>query len=124
MHYVPGKDRSRAYHLEVVFRLRANSVTKLTLSFERTFLKWTEYPPDANHGFYINSAVVSTVLPTAFGYTSVPQNVSTLKQRFVTIKHLNLLHLTLCRGAVVVVIVGFVCLMVFNAIFNNILVIS
>ena len=105
VHYVPGKDRSRAYHLEVVFRLRANSVTKLTLSFERTFLKWTEYPPDANHGFYINSAVVSTVLPTAFGYTSVPQNVSTLKQRFVTLKHLSLLHLTLCRGAIMVVIV-------------------
>jgi phosphatidylinositol glycan class T len=72
VHYVPGKDRSRAYHLEVVFRLRANSVTKLTLSFERTFLKWTEYPPDANHGFYINSAVVSTVLPLLVEETGGP----------------------------------------------------
>lgn len=76
IHYMPGKDRSRSYHLEVVFRLRANSVTKINVLFERTFLKWTEYPPDANHGFYINSAVITTVLPKADNYISVQPNVS------------------------------------------------
>lgn len=79
---MPGKDRSRSYHLEVVFRLRANSVTKINVLFERTFLKWTEYPPDANHGFYINSAVVTTVLPENNNYITGQPNVSIFK-RFV-----------------------------------------
>ncbi|KAK6174398.1 hypothetical protein SNE40_017684 [Patella caerulea] len=82
VHYIPGKDRSRSYHLELVFRLRANSVTKISYKFERAFLKWTEYPPDANHGFYINSAVISTVLPTASNYTSTPQSSSSIETSF------------------------------------------
>jgi phosphatidylinositol glycan class T len=28
------------------------------------FLKWNEFPPDPNHGFYIPSAVISTLLPS------------------------------------------------------------
>lgn len=81
MHYIPGKDRTSPYQIEIVFRLRAKSVTKISLSFDRAFLKWTEYPPDANHGFYVNSAVLSTVLPVAYQYTAIPQNVSTIEQR-------------------------------------------
>ena len=27
--------------------------------FERSLLRWLEYPPDANHGFYIPSATVT-----------------------------------------------------------------
>ncbi|PVD21058.1 hypothetical protein C0Q70_19224 [Pomacea canaliculata] len=56
------------------------SVTKVSFQFERAFLKWTEYPPDANHGFYINSAVISTILPTASHFTSLPLNASTIVQ--------------------------------------------
>ncbi|WAR11523.1 PIGT-like protein [Mya arenaria] len=63
--------------LEVVFRLRPLSVTKISFEFDRAFLKWTEYPPDANHGFYVNSAVISTMLPSGQQYTAVPQNGST-----------------------------------------------
>ncbi|XP_045191639.2 GPI transamidase component PIG-T-like [Mercenaria mercenaria] len=79
-HFIPGKDRSRPSQLELVFRLRPLSVTKITMEFERAFLKWTEYPPDANHGFYVNSAVISTVLPSGQQYTAVPQNASTFRE--------------------------------------------
>lgn len=51
------------------------------MEFDRAFLKWTEYPPDANHGFYVNSAVISTMLPTGEQYTAVPQNGSTFGDR-------------------------------------------
>ncbi|KAL3860126.1 hypothetical protein ACJMK2_010291 [Sinanodonta woodiana] len=78
IHYVPGKDRARNYQLELVFRLRPHSVTKISMQFERAFLKWTEYPPDANHGFYVNSAIISTVLPDAYNYTASPQTSSLL----------------------------------------------
>ena len=80
-HYIPGKDRSKPYQLELVFRLRPQSVTTISMEFDRAFLKWTEYPPDANHGFYINSAVISTMLPVGDQYTSPPQNGSTFGDR-------------------------------------------
>jgi len=74
LHYVPGKDRQRPYHLELVLRLPAKSVTRLSMQFERALLKWTEYPPDANHGFYVNSAVISAMLPDdTADYVALPQ---------------------------------------------------
>ncbi|XP_061197051.1 GPI transamidase component PIG-T-like [Saccostrea echinata] len=84
INFIPAKDRANPYQMEIVFRLFANSVTKITYSFERAFLKWTEYPPDANHGFYISSAVISSVLPLASNYTAVPQSVSLLEESFTS----------------------------------------
>lgn len=81
INFIPAKDRANPYQMELVFRLFANSVTKITYSFERAFLKWTEYPPDANHGFYVSSAIVSTVLPVASQYTATSQSVSLLEER-------------------------------------------
>ncbi|KAH3771611.1 hypothetical protein DPMN_172937 [Dreissena polymorpha] len=80
-HFIPGKDRSQPYQLELVFRLRPLSVTKISMEFDRAFLKWTEYPPDANHGFYVNSAVISAVLPSGSQYTAVPQSGSLFRDR-------------------------------------------
>lgn len=51
--YIPGRDRSRPYLLELALRLPAKSSTTITIDFQRAFLKWTEHPPDAHHGFYI-----------------------------------------------------------------------
>lgn len=51
--YQPAQDRQRPHLLEMLIQLPANSVTKITIQFERALLKWTEYTPDPNHGFYI-----------------------------------------------------------------------
>ena len=80
VHYIPGRDRERSYHLELSFTLAPKSVTKVSLQFERAFLKWTEYPPDANHGFYINSAVISFMLPSDKTFITPAHNTSTLQQ--------------------------------------------
>ncbi|XP_069112658.1 GPI transamidase component PIG-T-like [Argopecten irradians] len=82
VHFVPGKDRLRPYQLEVVLRLRANSVTRINLAFDRAVLMWTEYHPDANHGFYVNAAVLTTVLPYGHSYTAVQQNASLFQESF------------------------------------------
>ncbi len=75
LHYIPSKDRQRPSHLELLLRLPARSVTRLSLQFERALLKWTEYPPDANHGFYVNAAVVSAMLPVdSPDYVATPQS--------------------------------------------------
>ncbi len=79
VHYVPGRDREQSYQLELILRLPKKSITRLSIEFERALLKWTEYPPDANHGFYVNSAVISAVLPSAHKYTSTPSHSSRIQ---------------------------------------------
>jgi phosphatidylinositol glycan class T len=40
------------------------SVTTVRVDFEYSMLRWTEYPPDANHGFYVGAAVITARLPS------------------------------------------------------------
>ena len=51
--YTPAKDRQRPHMLEMMLRLPPLSTVTITIQFSRGFLKWTEHPPDAHHGFYI-----------------------------------------------------------------------
>lgn len=60
--FIPGKDRERPYQLELVIRTKKSIL--ISFDFEMAFLKWNEFPPDPNHGFYIPSAVLSMVLPS------------------------------------------------------------
>ncbi|KAM9855209.1 GPI transamidase component PIG-T [Aulostomus maculatus] len=64
IHYQPSKDRVRPHLLEMLIQLPPNSVTEVTVQFERALLKWTEYTPDPNHGFYVGSSVVSSLVPS------------------------------------------------------------
>nr|XP_046222189.1 GPI transamidase component PIG-T-like [Oncorhynchus gorbuscha] len=64
IHYQPSKDRLRPHLLEMLVQLPPNSVTEVTMQFERALLKWTEYTPDPNHGFYIGSSVISALVPS------------------------------------------------------------
>ncbi|CAG4979355.1 unnamed protein product [Parnassius apollo] len=77
-YYSPGRSRQKPYHLELLLQLPPKSTTTITIDFEFVFLKWQEYPPDANHGFYIGSALISANLPTARNYTSLPITGSTI----------------------------------------------
>ncbi|GJQ86521.1 hypothetical protein Trydic_g10421 [Trypoxylus dichotomus] len=74
--YKPGKLREKGHSLELVLRLPAKSTTSVKFYFDYVFLKWQEYPPDANHGFYIGSAIISALLPLARNYTGIPQDGS------------------------------------------------
>ncbi|XP_060913130.1 GPI transamidase component PIG-T [Labrus mixtus] len=64
IHYEPSKDRVRPHLLEMLVQLPPNSVTEVTVQFERALLKWTEYTPDPNHGFYVGSSVISSLVPS------------------------------------------------------------
>jgi len=78
IHVTPAKDRLRPYTLEMLLTLPANSVTELSIQFHKGFLKWTEHPPDAHHGFYISSAVISTNLRNPLNYTGPSRQSSLL----------------------------------------------
>ena len=82
MHYEPGKARQRPHLLELVITLPAQSTTRVSWEFERALLKWTEYPPDANHGFYVPSAIISAELPTSRNYTAARQESSRIDTRY------------------------------------------
>ncbi|XP_034029113.1 GPI transamidase component PIG-T [Thalassophryne amazonica] len=64
IHYQPSKDRVRPHLLEMLVQLPPNSVTEVSIQFERALLKWTEYTPDANHGLYVGSSVISALVPS------------------------------------------------------------
>lgn len=64
IHYQPAKDRHRPHLLEMLIQLPPHSMTEVTVQFERALLKWTEYTPDPNHGFYVGSSVVSALVPS------------------------------------------------------------
>lgn len=80
--YVPGRDRVRPYHLEILLRLPPRSTTVIAVDFDYVFLKWQEYPPDANHGFYIGSSIITAKLPSARNFTSVSQEKSLISESF------------------------------------------
>lgn len=80
--YSPGKERLQPYYLELIIRLPAHSVTKFSIEMDYLFLKWQEYPPDANHGFYMGPAIITAYLPIARNYTGLPIDGSTITSSF------------------------------------------
>ncbi|XP_070153224.1 GPI transamidase component PIG-T isoform X2 [Polyergus mexicanus] len=79
--YLPGKERKSPYYLELILRLPPHSVMKITIDIDYLFLKWQEYPPDANHGFYMGPAIITALLPIARNYTALPFDGSTISSR-------------------------------------------
>lgn len=76
--YIPARDRERPHYLELILRLPPHSVTEFSVEIDYSFLKWQEYPPDANHGFYISPVVITASLPIARNYTALPIDGSTI----------------------------------------------
>ncbi|PHZ16015.1 Gpi16 subunit, GPI transamidase component [Rhizopus microsporus ATCC 52813] len=60
MYYQPAIDRGRPSTLEYELLLPPDSIVTMSLDFDKVFLKYTEHRPDANRGFDIGSAVLST----------------------------------------------------------------
>ena len=56
--YKPAVDRERPSHLEFVFSVPALLTLALTYDFDKSLLLYREYPPDANHGFDVEPAVI------------------------------------------------------------------
>ncbi|VEU20700.1 DEKNAAC101640 [Brettanomyces naardenensis] len=61
--YNPAVDRKSPSHLELMTLIPANTKVKLSLDFDKAMLLYAEYPPDANHGFEIEPAVISIIDP-------------------------------------------------------------
>lgn len=80
---VTARDRELPWLYEAVLELKPRSTRELSLEFNRALLKWLEYPPDANHGFYVPAATVSTVLPSPRNVSVNSLNESTLNKKLL-----------------------------------------
>ncbi|GMM57067.1 GPI-anchor transamidase subunit [Maudiozyma humilis] len=65
-YYVPAIDRKRSTQLEFVLAIPPRSTVALSYQFDKAILHFTEYPPDANHGFEIESLVVTILDPVPY----------------------------------------------------------
>lgn len=65
MFYRPAVDRKRASHLEVTLEIPAASTLTLSYDFEKSILRYIEYPPDANRGFGIAPAIIRLLTTSA-----------------------------------------------------------
>lgn len=59
VYYRPAIDRARGTQLEVRMTVPPASTVFLTYDFEKSILRYTEYPPDANRGFDVAAAVIT-----------------------------------------------------------------
>ena len=63
VYYRPAVDRERGSQLELRMAVPPASTVFLTYDFEKSVLRYTEYPPDANRGFDVAGAVITTLSP-------------------------------------------------------------
>jgi phosphatidylinositol glycan class T len=63
IYYRPALDRARGTQLELLLRIPPKCTVFLTYDFEKSILRYTEYPPDANRGFDVAAAVITTLEP-------------------------------------------------------------
>lgn len=76
IYYRPFLDRERGTQLELRMRIPPASTVFMTYDFEKTILRYTEYPPDANRGFDVAAAVITIIPPS--GKTSNLRTTSLL----------------------------------------------
>ena len=91
LYHKPAKDRAQPHHIEIILELPPLSDTIITYDFERAFLKWTEFPPDANHGVYVGAATL-TFQPTNYQNLTIhPEHTESPDPPTIKIKTENLL---------------------------------
>ncbi|KAF4003533.1 GPI transamidase component GPI16 [Saccharomyces cerevisiae] len=76
-YYLQAADRKRPGHLEFTMLIPANTDIVMTYQFDKALLQFAEYPPDANHGFEIDAAVI-TVLSLESSSSLYEMRTSTL----------------------------------------------
>lgn len=59
--FIPGEDHSTPAVIEFIFTLPPRATLSFTIQFEKAFLHWTEYPPDAHRGLDAASSVVTVL---------------------------------------------------------------
>ncbi|KAF8566736.1 hypothetical protein P879_08567 [Paragonimus westermani] len=62
-HLLPSLSRQRMGLMELVLSIPARHHVAISYKFRRVLQRWSEYPPDANHGYFLPAATVSYQIP-------------------------------------------------------------
>ncbi|KAF5399849.1 Phosphatidylinositol glycan class T [Paragonimus heterotremus] len=62
-HLLPSLSRQRMGLMELVLSIPARHHVAISYQFRRVLQRWSEYPPDANHGYFLPAATVSYQIP-------------------------------------------------------------
>ena len=76
------KDRNPLI-FELILDLPATSTVYVTIDFDHIFLKWLQYPPDASHGFYLPSVVLTTQLPLMNNQTKTVNRLVQIRSEII-----------------------------------------
>lgn len=108
-YYKPAIDRKRPSHLEFTIELPAHTTMTLNYQFDKSLLLYSEYPPDANHGFTVEPAVI-TVLD--------PQTKQTLYELRTTSSLVTLPTPDFSMPYNVIILTSTIMALVFGSVFN------
>ena len=75
VYFRPAVDRERPSHMELIMEVPAKLTLAISYDFDKSLLLYREYPPDANHGFDVEPAVISVLIRTVKKYMSSEQLV-------------------------------------------------
>ncbi|XP_057291303.1 GPI transamidase component PIG-T-like [Hydractinia symbiolongicarpus] len=81
LRFTPANQRERPTTIEFLLTIPPQSTASVAVEFEKVFLDWMQHPPDAHHGFYIGSSVISAVYPDTQNSTGISEQ-DTLLSRF------------------------------------------
>ena len=87
---MPGLDRQRPHQIEIKLNLKPKTVYSIYIKADFAYLKWDEYPPDVNHGFYINPALITVKLENNLDNLSQFRQddlYSSIKDRYIYFSH-------------------------------------
>lgn len=76
--FTPGYYRDNPASIEFVLTIPPKSTVSVSIEFEKVFLDWMQYKPDANHGFYLGSSVVSAYFPVSDDNIAIPEQCAAL----------------------------------------------
>jgi phosphatidylinositol glycan class T len=99
IHYKPAQDRRSPSLIEATLDLPPHSTIRIMLDFDKAYLRYTEYPPDAHRGFAIPSAILTyavgarqvrtysttSLLPAPLPDFSMPYNVIVLTSTVIAL---------------------------------------
>ncbi|ODV59507.1 GPI-anchor transamidase subunit GPI16 [Ascoidea rubescens DSM 1968] len=61
VYFQPSVDRKRPGQIELELIIPPNSIISMNYKFDKSLLLYSEYPPDANHGFELDPSVVKVI---------------------------------------------------------------
>ena len=59
VYFRPAEDRTRPSHMELIVVVPPKLTLAMSYEFDKSLLLYREYPPDANHGFDVEPAVIT-----------------------------------------------------------------